>query len=184
MISFLRRVFVLWMAAVAGLFFLAGPVFAQGPVVPDTDRRLWYDEPAQQWTEALPVGSGRLGAMVFGRPGQERIQLNEETMWAGRLLDRNREGAHRYIDRARKLLFDGKYVQAERLVGERVLEERIAPRSYQTLGDLRLTMGDTSAAVSDYRRSLSLDSAPARARDTAAGRRRTRGRCSPATPAV
>lgn len=61
---------------------------------------LWYQQPATEWTEALPVGNGRLRAMVFGRPGRERVQLNEETMWAGHPVDRDREGTARYIDDA------------------------------------------------------------------------------------
>ncbi|MFH1719540.1 MAG: glycoside hydrolase N-terminal domain-containing protein, partial [Planctomycetota bacterium] len=119
--------------------------------------KLWYDEPAQKWTEALPVGNGRLGAMVFGTVETERLQLNEDTLWAGHPLDRDRVGAHKYLPEARRLIFEGKYVEAQSIMQREFMGERLI-RSYQTLGDLKLrfTGGD---AVTDYRRQLDLDSA-------------------------
>ena len=70
--------------------------------------QLRYNQPARKWTEALPVGNGRLGAMVFGGTTQERIQLNEDTIWAGPPVPQDRVGAYEHIAEARKLIFEGK----------------------------------------------------------------------------
>ncbi len=117
---------------------------------------LWYRSPASRWVEALPVGNGRLGAMVFGRVRQERLQLNEDTIWAGPPFPEAREGAAEAIAEARRLLFVGKYREAERIVAERVLAPRISPRSYQPLADLLLNF-DLAGEVRNYRRDLNLD---------------------------
>src|SRR5690606_21394977 len=77
--------------------------------------RLWYDKPASEWTEALPVGNGRLGAMIYGGVEKEHIQFNEETLWTGRPREHNRQGASAYLDEIRKLLFEGKQQEAEKL---------------------------------------------------------------------
>ena len=74
-----------------------------------TDLKLWYDEPAAQWVESLPVGNGRLGAMVFGNPAKERLQLNEETVWAGQPnSNANPNVDPNALDEIRRLIFDGK----------------------------------------------------------------------------
>ena len=78
---------------------------------------LWYKHPAEKWTEALPVGNGRLGAMVFGGVGQDRIQFNEETLWTGKPRDYNRPNAFHYLPEIRKLIFEGKQQEAEKLAG-------------------------------------------------------------------
>ena len=121
--------------------------------------KLWYRQPAQQWTEALPVGNGRLGAMVFGAVESERLQLNEDTVWAGHPLERDRVGAHKHLAQARRLIFEGKYTEAQRLVQKQFMGERLI-RSYQMLGDLTLRFPEGSA-VTDYRRALDLDTAVA-----------------------
>ncbi|HER19496.1 MAG TPA: glycoside hydrolase family 95 protein, partial [Chromatiales bacterium] len=121
--------------------------------------KLWYDEPAKAWTEALPVGNGRLGAMVFGGTGTERIQLNEDTLWAGPPVPQDRVGAYKAIDEARKLIFDGKYSEAQSLMQREVMGERISPRSYQTLGDLHVAMPSASGSAKSCRRELDLDTA-------------------------
>ncbi len=122
---------------------------------------LWYKQPAKEWVEALPVGNGRLGAMVFGGVSEERIQLNEDSVWAGYPLDRDRAGAYRHLPEIRRLLFEGKYVEAERMVEREIMGERIFPRSYQTLGDLRLLF-PSAGEVTEYRRELDLDTGVAR----------------------
>ncbi|GAB6165155.1 glycoside hydrolase family 95 protein [Thermostilla marina] len=119
---------------------------------------LWYKQPAAKWTEALPIGNGRLGAMVFGKTDQERIQLNEDTVWAGSPADRDRKGAYRFLDEARKLCFEGRYVEAEALVQREFLGPRWI-RSYQTLGDLKIDLGHDEAT--DYVRRLDLSQAVA-----------------------
>ncbi|WP_018630157.1 glycoside hydrolase family 95 protein [Niabella aurantiaca] len=85
------------------------------------DLKLWYDRPAAEWVEALPIGNGRLGAMVFGGVADDRIQFNEETLWSGGPRDYNRKGAYKYLDSIRGLLFAGKQRQAEDLAGREFL---------------------------------------------------------------
>src|SRR5689334_13734449 len=80
--------------------------------------KLWYAKPATKWTEALPVGNGRLGAMIFGGVEKDRIQFNEETLWTGGPRDYNRAGASAYLPQIRQLLADGKQKEAEQLAGE------------------------------------------------------------------
>ncbi|UCG49470.1 MAG: glycoside hydrolase family 95 protein, partial [Phycisphaerales bacterium] len=108
--------------------------------------KLWYAEPARKWTEALPVGNGRLGAMVFGGTAAERIQLNEDTVWAGPPVPEDREGAYEHIAEARKLIFEGKYSEAQQVMQRQVMGPRISPRSHQTLGDLRIDMPGAAAS--------------------------------------
>ncbi len=79
------------------------------------DLKLWYKQPAVKWTEALPLGNGRIGAMVFGGIAQDRIQFNEETLWTGEPRNYNRPGAYKYLDSIRQLLFAGKQKEAEAL---------------------------------------------------------------------
>ncbi|MGC9342630.1 MAG: glycoside hydrolase family 95 protein, partial [Bacteroidales bacterium] len=117
---------------------------------------LWYNQPAQTWTEALPVGNGRLGAMVFGGTETERIQLNEESLWTGGAIDRANPEALKYLDEVRQLLFDGEYAEAEKLAQEKIMALRLErAHTYQTLGDLYLEFNG-SDDVSEYRRSLDL----------------------------
>ena len=90
------------------LILLVQSLFAQ-------DLKLWYKQPAVKWTEALPVGNGRIGAMIFGGVEQDRIQFNEETLWTGAPRQYSRPGAYRYLDNIRQLLFEGKQKEAEAL---------------------------------------------------------------------
>jgi len=119
---------------------------------------LWYRQPAREWLEALPVGNGRLGAMVFGGVVREQIQLNEDTVWSGGGAWPIPAGAHKHLAEIRSMLFDGKYAEAEALVRQFLL---VGPRgdrnSHQTLGDLFLTADLTDAPAEDYRRSVDLD---------------------------
>jgi alpha-L-fucosidase 2 len=126
---------------------------------------LWYDKPAAHWTEALPVGNGRLGAMLFGRPGHERLQLNEDTVWTGGPYDpANPKGAAAVAD-VRRLVFEGKYLEAHELFADAMMGHPNEQMKYQPLGDLWLDFaGHDTAAVTDYRRELSLDEAVARVR--------------------
>ncbi len=123
--------------------------------------QLWYSQPAEKWVQALPVGNGRLGAMVFGGVLQERIQLNDDTVWAGPPVPENKQGAAEHIAKARQLIFDGKYIEAQNLVQKKVMAKRISPRSYQTLGDLRLDLQGVNSKVveTNYERQLDLDTA-------------------------
>ena len=146
---------------VLGIFFTGSPVPGAESVGGNDEQwsclKLWYNKPAGQWTEALPVGNGRLGAMVYGTVQTERLQLNEDTVWAGHPVDRDRVGAYKYLPEARRLIFEGKYVEAQRIMQRQFMGERLV-RSYQTLGDLRLRFGG-KGQVTDYRRQLDLDTA-------------------------
>ena len=117
---------------------------------------LWYNQPAKQWEEALPVGNGRLGSMVFGGVAKEQIQLNENTIWSGGQAHPAPAGAYKSFPEIRKLLFDGKYAAADALVRKKMLIGRGEGNSYQTMGDLFLTT-DLKGEPTDYRRSLDLD---------------------------
>lgn len=100
---------------------------------PQSSLRLWYDKPAEQWTDALPVGNGRLGAMIFGGVEQDRIQFNEETLWTGEPRDYSRDGAVAYLDDIRQLLFEGKQAEAEKLAGEKFMGRRSNEDDYEKL---------------------------------------------------
>lgn len=122
------------------------------------DYKLWYDRPAQVWTEALPLGNGRLGAMVFGNPAMEQLQLNEETIWAGRPNNNANPDALEYIPKVRELVFAGKYLEAQTLATEKVMAKTNSGMPYQSFGDLRIAFpGHTR--YTNYYRELSLDSA-------------------------
>ncbi|MEJ2077743.1 MAG: glycoside hydrolase family 95 protein [Acidobacteriota bacterium] len=124
----------------------------------DTGLRLTYENPASKWTEALPIGNGRLGAMVFGGIRDERIQLNEDTLWAGGPYDPNNPHALENLAEARRLIFAGKYREAHELVDQKMLAHPRGQLPYETVGDLRLAFLDLGE-VSDYRRELNLDTA-------------------------
>jgi alpha-L-fucosidase 2 len=136
------------------------PVRAQSP-----RNTLWYPAPAREWVEALPLGNGRLGAMVFGHPSDERIQFNEATLWAGTPRDYQRPGAGRYLEPLRQLLFAGKQREAMQMAAVHFMSAPMTQSAYQSFGDLRLHFPRIdSSAVSEYRRELLLDSAIARTR--------------------
>jgi alpha-L-fucosidase 2 len=141
---------------------------ASGTEPPSEDScRLWYRQPAQEWTQALPVGNGRLGAMIFGRTDEERIQLNEETVWEGYPRDTTNLKALEVLPELRRLLFEGKNAEATDLAENMMgLPQRI--KSYQTLGDLVLTF-PPSERIDGYQRSLNLDTGIASTRYTANG---------------
>ncbi|HRZ96197.1 MAG TPA: glycoside hydrolase family 95 protein, partial [Paludibacter sp.] len=125
--------------------------------------KLWYNKPAQVWTEALPLGNGRLGAMVFGNPGIEQIQLNEENIWAGSPNSNANPMALEFIPKVRELVFAGKYEEAQNLATEKVMSQTNSGMPYQTFGDLRIAFPG-HARYSDYYRDLNLDSARATVR--------------------
>jgi len=120
--------------------------------------KLWYRQPASHWLEALPIGNGRLGGMVFGGTDWERIQLNEDTLWSGHFGNADRVGAYKYLPEARKLIFEGRYSEAQNLAQKEFMSEHLDQYSYQTLGDLQFRFPSIKAA-SDYRRELNLDEA-------------------------
>jgi len=130
-------------------------------MTPPNTLTLWYQKPAEEWTAALPVGNGRLGAMVFGSVERERIQLNEETLWDGGPRDTTNPKALAALPKVQQLLFEDKNDEATKLAGETMLgiPERI--KSYQSLGELVLDFTH-DGEVTDYRRELNLDTGIAR----------------------
>tara|TARA_R110000787_G_scaffold276027_2_gene384840 strand:+ start:675 stop:3014 length:2340 start_codon:yes stop_codon:yes gene_type:complete len=135
---------------------------------PPSPLMLWYEQPASVWTEALPVGNGRMGAMVFGGIRQERLQLNESTLWAGQPYDPVNPAARAALSKVRVLIFEGKIAEAEALANDAILATPSTQMPYQAFCDLMLDfpgLGQTS----NYRRSLDLDSAMATTRFTADG---------------
>jgi alpha-L-fucosidase 2 len=119
--------------------------------------KLWYRQPAREWTEALPVGNGRLGAMIFGGTEHERLQFNEDTLWTGEPHEYQHEGAIKYLPIVRKLLFEGKQQEAEKLAMEHMMSVPLRQEKYQPFGDLLLDFPGHDQA-SDYRRELDIDS--------------------------
>jgi alpha-L-fucosidase 2 len=128
---------------------------------PEEPLSLWYRQPATQWVEAVAIGNGRLGAMVFGGIVNERLQLNEDTLWAGGPYDPANPDALAALPEARRLIFAGKYAEAQKLVGEKMMATPLRQMPYEPVGDLLLTFPETKA-VRNYRRELNLDTAIAR----------------------
>ncbi|MDZ4798428.1 MAG: glycoside hydrolase family 95 protein [Bryobacteraceae bacterium] len=124
---------------------------------------LWYRKPASRWTEALPVGNGHLGAMVFGHVAKERIQLNEHRLWSGRPAEDDHERSRLALPKVRELLFAGKYAEANKLAQAEMMTPMNPATfgSYQMLGDLVLEQ-DAVGEVTDYRRELDLSEGVAR----------------------
>ncbi|SPE39346.1 conserved exported hypothetical protein [Candidatus Sulfopaludibacter sp. SbA3] len=124
---------------------------------------LWYREPATQWTEALPVGNGNLGAMVFGGVPHERIQVNEHTLWTGHHVEDDNAAAREQIVKIRQLLFEGKFTEANSVArpAGRFIGPASARDTYQTLGDVLLDLHHEGEPA-DYRRELDLDTGIAR----------------------
>ncbi len=129
---------------------------------------LWYRRPASVWTEALPIGNGRLGAMIFGGIEGERIQLNEDTLWGGSPYDPSNPEALEVLPAVRKLVSSGKYKEAENLIQAKMMSRPIRQQPYQTIGDLRLAFSKADE-VSNYRRKLNLDTAVAKVSYKAGG---------------
>jgi alpha-L-fucosidase 2 len=151
------------------IMLFAGGLFAAATPEPTTSSStaandpaatlLWYQQPAGKWEEALPVGNGRLGAMVFGGTAEERLQLNESTLWGGLPHDYFNPGAGQHLSELRRQIFAGNIPEAEKL-GEKMLGNPGFQRPYQPLGDLRLRFPGHEK-VEQYVRSLDLDQAVA-----------------------
>ena len=137
---------------------LAEPQLTGNTSTPSEPLSLWYRQPATKWEEALPVGNGRIGAMVFGHVSNERIQLNEDTLWGGGPYDPVNPQAKAALPQVRQLVFDGKYSEAGKLINSKVISRPSSQMPYETAGELVLTFPD-SAIVENYRRDLNLDTA-------------------------
>ncbi len=141
------------------------PLFTNAQTEEETSLKLWYHQPAQIWDEALPIGNGRLGAMVFGGVTKERLQLNEESIWSKGGEYKDRRGGHKYVNQIRKLLFEGKYKEAQNMAKKRLMVERLpsGTNTYQTMGDLHIDFEGVEN-YTDYYRELDLSTATATTR--------------------
>ena len=128
-------------------------------VLAANDLALWYDEPAgTDWLRALPIGNGRLGAMVFGNVDTERLQLNEDTVWAGGPYDSSNTRGAAALAEIRRLVFADQWTQAQDLINQTMLGNPVGQLAYQPVGNLRLAFGSASGA-SQYSRTLDLTTA-------------------------
>ncbi len=158
--QYLRNVKVTLRKCILFVFALTNSVVLAIPQAPKEPLSLWYCQPAKQWVEALPVGNGRLGAMVFGGVSQEQIQLNEDTLWGGGPYNPANPEALEALPKVRELIFAGQYREADRLIGQKMMAKPISQMPYQCVGDLMLTFPEATQVV-DYRRDLNLDTAVA-----------------------
>jgi alpha-L-fucosidase 2 len=158
---------------------------------PDGPLTLWYRQPAAdhpatqpvgapaiaaataEWVKALPIGNGRLGAMIFGGVVNERLQLNEDTLWAGGPYNPDNPDAPAALPEVRRLLFAANYADAAKLITDKVLAKPLRQMPYETIGNLQLTFPETNA-VENYRRDLDLDTAIAHVEYTINGVHYTR----------
>ena len=150
----------IWLLLTAA-FFLSGSAVAQ-EMPARIDRRdfdpstlLWYAKPAQAWDEALPVGNGKIGGMIFGGAGEEHIQLNEDTYWTGGPYSSVVKGGYTQLPEIRKLVFEGKYLDAHNLFGRALMGYPVEQQKYQSLADLYIHFGE--GAAGDYKRWLDLE---------------------------
>ena len=136
-----KKVFI-----VLGLFI---PLFALAD-----ENVLWYDKPAVEWVEALPLGNSRLGAMVYGGVAEEELQLNEETFWGGGPHSNNSATALENLPAVRQLIFEGRNKEAQALM-ERTFRTKHNGMPYQTFGSLKLRF-DHSGNATEYRREVDI----------------------------
>lgn len=128
--------------------------------------RIWYESPASKWEEALPIGNGRLGAMVFGGIEKERIQLNEDTLWSGYPRNTNNSDGEKYLEKVRTLIFQEKYVEAQKLIEDKMLGPY--NETYQPLGNLYIEFDELSD-ISNYCRELDMENAIVRTKFNSEG---------------
>ena len=126
----------------------------------DSLLKLWYSKPAEKWVEALPVGNGRLGAMIFGNPSEEQIQLNENTIWAGSPYNNINPKALKAFPVIRKLIFEGDYEKAQNMANKDIISQTAQGMPYQTAGSITLRFPE-SENYTDYYRELNLNEATA-----------------------
>ena len=146
------------------------PLIGEAPPPPHPSLSLWYRRPARRWLEALPVGNGRLGAMVFGGAARERLALNETTLWSGAPSDaHDNPGAREALPQVRQMLLAGRYVDPIPLIEQKLLGRELNYGSNLPGGDLYLDQAGLGAEVRDYRRELDLDPGIARVAFVAGG---------------
>jgi alpha-L-fucosidase 2 len=151
----------LLLVIIPGIVCAASALRAEAPAAAkksDPGTVIWADRPADKWENAFPVGNGRLGAMVFGRTDEERIQLNEDTYWTGGPYSTTVKGGASALAEVRRLVFEGRLKQAHILFGRRLMGYPVEQQKYQSLGNLVLKL-PAAEGISDYRHELDLDTA-------------------------
>jgi alpha-L-fucosidase 2 len=128
------------------------------PKQPDATLKLWYNSPAENWNEALPIGNGRLGAMIFGNPAREQLQLNEETVWSGGPNSNITSESGAAIPQLRKLLFEGKFEEAQAIADVQMFPKKNSGMIYQPVGNLFLQFKGHDQ-VKNYYRDLNVEKA-------------------------
>src|SRR5204862_3611255 len=124
-------------------------------VAADGSLTLWYTHPAEKWVEALPIGNGRLGAMIFGNVTNEHLQFNEDTLWTGQPHEYQHPGAAKFLPQIRQLLWAGNQREAEDLAMKEFMSAPIRQKAYQPFGDVWLSF-PAHTNVTSYRRELDL----------------------------
>ena len=146
------------MKRVYGLLVLFLAVSQFNLVSAQTVNQLFYNEPANKWVEALPLGNGRMGAMVYGGVEEDRIQFNEETLWTGEPHDYSHKGAYKHLPKIQHLLAEGKQKEADALAAKEFMSVPLHQKAYQPFGDLIMKFPEHSS-YSNYKRVLNIDNA-------------------------
>ncbi len=132
----LRSPIIIRCISLAGFIFSAFNLYCQS----NTNLKLWYNKPAgNTWTDAMPLGNGFLGAMVYGNPDHEIISLNEGTVWSGGPNRNDNPDALKSLPEVRKLLFEGKYAEAQALAGRTMISKESQGMKFQPVGNLKGT---------------------------------------------
>ena len=161
-----RKRILLFTSGLISVFFTGSFLIAQDiPVSGKIDQKLfstssfmWYTKPASQWEEALPVGNGRLGAMVYGRTDEEIIQLNEDTYWSGGPYSTVVKGGYKVLPKIQQLVFDGELLKAHNLFGRSLMGYPVEQQKYQSLANLHLFFPKADSII-NYKRWLNLEDA-------------------------
>ena len=140
-----------------GLILVAATALSMRAWAADNGLNLLYDKPAEKWTEALPIGNGRIGAMVFGGTEDERLQINESTLWGGGPHDYTNPDAYTHLEEIRRLIFAGKVDEAEKLSATMMGQPKLL-MPYQPFCDIRLHFPG-HGQTTQYRRELHLNDA-------------------------
>jgi alpha-L-fucosidase 2 len=152
----MKKLFLITTAIIISNSFFGCDTANNKPLIETTTRwstSFWYDSPAENWYEALPLGNGRIGAMIFGGIGNEEILINENSIWAGPPTPVDNLEGPKIISQMRELIFQGKYFEANEKCKNELLLPEINPRSYQPLGYISIDYG-ISGDVNNYKRVL------------------------------
>lgn len=138
------------------LILISNVLILTGQELLNPSTTMWYETPASKWEEALPVGNGRLGAMVFGKTGEERVQINEETCWSGGPYSTVVKGGYKHLPEIQRNIFEGRPLEAHKIFGRYLMGYPVEQQKYQSTADLLLFFDDEDD-ISDYRRWLDME---------------------------